>query len=71
MADKIKTVKKVFEVLNEIENVVNLKLIEEEPTFTGKITIDINCNQGGISGVEIYTKRKIISKIDKKVWQTE
>lgn len=51
-------VKKVNKMLDQIRDTVISKLMEENE-FTGKMSIDVNCNQGGISNIEIYTKRKI------------
>jgi hypothetical protein len=51
-------IKKVYHFLDDIRDTLMSKLIEE-PNFTGKISVDINCNQGGISNIEMYTKRKI------------
>jgi hypothetical protein len=59
MADRIKITQKVIEVTGKIEETLLLKLLEEEPTFTGKFSVEVNCNQGGITGVAIYLLRKI------------
>jgi hypothetical protein len=64
MSDKQKVMRKLFESFKEIEQLISIKLIDEEPTFTGKIGVEINCNCGGITGVEVYTKRKIISNLN-------
>jgi len=59
MADKIKVTRKVIEIVNNIQETLLVKLLEEEPGFTGRISIEVNCNQGGITNVEVYTLRKI------------
>lgn len=50
--------KQIMSTTQDIEQTVALKLCEE-PDFTGKITVEINCNQGGITNVDMYTLRKI------------
>ncbi len=59
MANKAKIVQKIVELSGKVEEAILIKLLEEETTFTGKFMIEINCSQGGITGTEIYTLRKI------------
>jgi hypothetical protein len=57
-AKDVQKVKKLTSILDEVKNSLLVKLIEE-PDFTGKISIEINCNQGGISNTELYIKRRL------------
>lgn len=54
-----KVIQKYTETMQKIQEVILNKLVIEESDFTGKIMIEINCNQGGISNAEVYTVRKI------------
>ena len=54
--------KKASRFLDEMREIITAKLLEDSD-FTGKISIDLNCNQGGVTGVEVYTKSKIISDL--------
>ena len=57
--------RKVLESMDEVKNSVLVFLLDEK-RFTGKIQIEINCNQGGITNHEVFVKRKIATKtIDK------
>jgi hypothetical protein len=56
--DKIRLAKQIISTVGEIQQCVFSQLTEEED-FTGKITIDINFNQGGITNTDVYTKRRI------------
>jgi hypothetical protein len=58
--------RKVLESMDDIKNSVLVFLLDENK-FTGKIQIEINCNQGGITNHEVFVKRKIIIKSVDKV----
>lgn len=62
MANAAKISEKIVEASKDIEKVLLYKLLDEV-TFTGKITIEINCNCGGITNVDMYTMRKIVSNL--------
>jgi hypothetical protein len=67
MSDTIKTTKKVIEALDEVQSAILLLLLEEDRAFTGKISIEINCNQGGITGTEVFSKRKMKKVLDNQM----
>lgn len=54
--------RKLVEAVDEVKNSVLVFLLDEKK-FTGRIQIEINCNQGGITNHEVFVKRKIV--IDK------
>jgi hypothetical protein len=60
--NQMKLAKQVSSVVSEIEQNI-FSLLGEEDGFTGKVTIDINFNQGGITNTDVYTKRKIDIKL--------
>ena len=41
-----------------VRNII-LKKLEEEPTFSGKISLELNCREGGIGTIDAFVKRKI------------
>lgn len=65
MSDQIRVKRRIIQALNEIQETLLLLLLEEDKSFTGKISIEVNCNQGGITGTEVFSKRKLKVPIDK------
>lgn len=54
----IRKVRKIYEALEKITESVVVKVVEE-PGYTGKIVVELNFNQGGISNTELFVKRKL------------
>lgn len=58
--------RKLVEAVDEVKNSVLVFLLDEAK-FTGKIQIEVNCNQGGITSHEVFVKRKInVKSLDKE-----
>jgi len=41
-----------------VQDIITKKL-EEEPDFSGKISLELNCIDGGIGTIDAFVKRKI------------
>jgi len=58
MSKKERREQRTEEALFTIQDIVTRKL-EEEPEFTGKIVVELNCNMGGIGTLDAFVQRKL------------
>lgn len=66
--NNVRRLEKITLVMKEIGETLRQKLVEEEPTFTGKIDFTIHCKDGGIGSIEAFSKYDIKNgKSEKKL----
>lgn len=49
---------KALQAAKVVEEII-VKKLEEEPNYSGKILIELNCNSGGVGTIEAFVKREI------------
>lgn len=58
MSNIAKVVKTADKAVEEVRSILINKMIEDQK-FTGTIAVDINFNEGGVSNIDLFIKKRV------------